>query len=118
MVSLSFFILRRKEPDLARPFRTPAGPVIGALAMLVALFFFWLYLPGLGSPSPLTGPEWLFVGGWVVLGIIFFIANKAGKNGKTRREGTEYLMFGHDYLRSFAKDYIAQHHEIEEEHDF
>jgi hypothetical protein len=44
--------------------------------------------------------------------------NKAGKNGKTRREETEYLMFGHKYLRSFAKPYIAQHHELEEEHDF
>ena len=118
MVSLSFFILRNKEPELTRPFRTPAGPVIGALAMLVALFFFWLYLPGLGSPSPLTGPEWMFVGGWIILGIIFFIANKAGKNGKTRREETEYLMFGHKYLRSFAKPYIEQHHELEEEHDF
>jgi amino acid transporter len=118
MVSLSFFILRKKEPELTRPFRTPAGPVIGALAMLVALFFFWLYLPGLGSPSPLTGPEWMFVGGWIILGIIFFIANKAGKNGKTRREETEYLMFGHKYLRSFAKPYIEQHHELEEEHDF
>ncbi len=82
------------------------------------MFFFWLYLPGLGSPSPLTGPEWMFVGGWIILGIIFFIANKAGKNGKTRREETEYLMFGHKYLRSFAKPYIEQHHELEEEHNF
>ena len=44
--------------------------LIGALAMLVALFFFWLYLPGLGSPSPLTGPEWMFVGGWIILAVI------------------------------------------------
>ncbi len=99
MVSLSFFILRRKEPDLDRPFHTPAGTIVGALAMLVALFFLWLYLPGLGSPSPLSGPEWGFVGGWIILGIIFFIINKAGKNGKVPASEREYLMFGNDYRR-------------------
>ncbi|MDO4870145.1 MAG: APC family permease [Bacillota bacterium] len=99
MVSLSFFILRKKEPELERPYRTAAGPVVGVGALLVALFFFWLYLPGLGSPSPLTGIEWGLCGGWIVLGIIFFIANKASKNGKTPLEETEYLMFGNDYKR-------------------
>ena len=99
MVSLSFFILRSKEPDLVRPFYTPAGKVVGVGALLVALFFLWLYLPGLGSPAPLTGPEWMFVGGWIVLGIILFIANKAGKNGKVSKEEREYLMFGNEYKR-------------------
>ncbi|MBQ9015350.1 MAG: hypothetical protein IJ109_04455, partial [Firmicutes bacterium] len=64
-----------------------------------ALFFLWLYLPGLGSPAPLTGPEWGFVGGWIVLGIILFIVNKVGKNGKVPVEEREYLMFGNDYKR-------------------
>ena len=96
--SLSFFILRRKEPDLVRPFFTPAGTVIGALAMLVALFFLWLYLP-LGSPAPLTGPEWMFVGGWTILGAILFIINQVGKNGRIPKEEREYLMFGNDYRR-------------------
>ncbi len=99
MVSLSFFVLRKKEPTLERPFNVKAGPVIGVGALLVSLFFFWLYLPGLGSPAPLTGIEWGLCGGWIVLGIIFFIANKASKNGKTPPEETEYLMFGNDYKR-------------------
>ncbi len=99
MVSLSFFILRSKEPTLERPFYTKGGPVIGVGALLVSLFFFWLYLPALGSPSPLTGVEWGLCGGWIVLGVIFFIANKASKNGKVSKEETEYLMFGNDYKR-------------------
>ena len=99
MVSLSFFILRKKEPTLERPFYTKGGPVVGVGALLVSLFFFWLYLPGLGSPSPLTGIEWGLCGGWIVLGIIFFIANKASKNGKVPKEETEYLMFGNTYKR-------------------
>ena len=89
----------KKEPDLKRPFETKAGPFVGAMAMLVALFFLWLYLPGLGSPSPLTGIEWGLCGGWLVLGIILFLINKAGKNGKAAKEDIEYLMFGNEYKR-------------------
>jgi amino acid transporter len=118
MVSLSFFVLRSKEPNLERPFYAKAGTFVGIMAMLVALFFLWLYLPGLGSPAPLTGIEWMLCGGWIVLGIILFIINKASANGKAKKEEIEYLMFGHKYLRPFAKEYLAQHHEIEEEHDF
>ncbi|MDD6310632.1 MAG: APC family permease [Firmicutes bacterium] len=98
MVSLSFTILRKKEPELERPFRTPAGGLVGVVAVLVALFFLWLYLP-LGSPAPLTGVEWGLVGGWTILGIILFIANKASANGKATKEEVEYLMFGDEYKR-------------------
>ena len=99
MVSLSFFVLRSKEPNLKRPFQVKAGTFVGVMAMLVALFFLWLYLPGLGSPAPLTGIEWGLCGGWIVLGVIFFIINKASRNGKATAEEVEYLIFGDDYKR-------------------
>lgn len=98
MVSLSFLILRKKEPDLARPFKVNAGIVVGILAVGVALFMATLYLP-LYSPAPLTGIEWALVGGWLVLGVILFIANKAGKNGKMTKAEIEYQMFGDEYKR-------------------
>lgn len=98
MVSLSFLILRKKEPDLARPFKVNAGIVVGILAVGVALFMATLYLP-LYSPAPLTGIEWALVGGWLVLGIILFIINKAGANGKKSKAEIEYQMFGDDYKR-------------------
>ena len=98
MVSLSFLILRKKEPDLARPFKVNAGIVVGILAVGVALFMATLYLP-LYSPAPLTGIEWALVGGWIVLGIILFIANKAGANGKKSKAEIEYQMFGDEYKR-------------------
>lgn len=98
MVSLSFLILRKKEPDLARPFKVNAGIVVGVLAVGVALFMATLYLP-LYSPAPLTGIEWALVGGWLVLGVILFIANKAGANGKKSKAEIEYQMFGDDYKR-------------------
>ena len=98
MVSLSFLILRKKEPDLARPFKVNAGIVVGILAVGVALFMATLYLP-LYSPAPLLGIEWALVGGWIVLGIILFIANKAGANGKRSKAEIEYQMFGDEYKR-------------------
>lgn len=99
MVSLSFLVLRKKEPTLDRPFRIQKGGVIvGLLAVLVALFMISLYLP-IYSPTPLQPIEWALVGGWIVLGLILFIANKASANGKRSTEEIEYQMFGDDYKR-------------------
>ncbi|MEA4922065.1 MAG: APC family permease [Eubacteriaceae bacterium] len=99
MVSLSFLILRKKEPDLKRPYKVKGGVVVGVLAVCVSFFFLYLYLP-LGSPAPLTGIEWCLVGGWIVLGVIFFIINKITmKHTHETKKEIEYLMFGNDYKR-------------------
>ena len=98
MVSLSFLILLKKEPELERPFKVKGGVVIGILAVAVALFMASLYLP-IYSPTPLAPVEWGLVGGWIVIGIILFIINKMGKNGKIPIEKIEYLMFGDKYKR-------------------
>lgn len=98
MVSLSYCALRRKEPDLERPFKARGGMITGVLAFGVSLFFCSLYIP-LYSPAPLTGIEWALVGGWIILGIILFIANKCSKNGKTPKSEIEYLIFGDKYKR-------------------
>jgi amino acid transporter len=66
-VALSFLVLRRREPGLARPYRVPAGPAVGVTALLLSLALASLYLPG--SPAALRWPEeWAIVGLWVVLG--------------------------------------------------
>jgi amino acid transporter len=96
MVGLAFLQLRRKEPDLARPYRTPGGFLIGVLACLVGLFFLWLYTP-LG-PAPLTNEEWIIVLVWVVVGLIFYFWAKGQHKDVTLAE-YEYLMFGNAYAR-------------------
>ena len=99
MVSLSYLVLRKKEPTLERPFKVKtAGVLVGFLAVLVALFMISLYLP-IYSPTPLKPIEWALVGGWLVLGVILFIANKCSANGKATAEEVEFQMFGDEYKR-------------------
>jgi amino acid transporter len=96
MVALSFFVLRKKEPDLTRPYKVKNGMAIGVIAILVSIFFIVLYLPiGPGALKPI---EWVLVLGWAVLGAVFFIAAKTKYKDVTPEE-TEFLLFGKDYAR-------------------
>ena len=71
LVSLSFVVLRRREPAMPRPFLVANGLLVGWAATLLSLFLALLYLPP--SPSALVWPyEWAIVGFWVALGLVFF----------------------------------------------
>lgn len=99
MVACSFLVLREKEPELERPFKVKGGRLVGVLAIGVAFFFLYLYLP-LGSPSPLTEIEWFLAGGWIVLGVILHIVQSIDNRikGVTLKD-IEYQMFGSKYKR-------------------
>ena len=71
MVAVSFLVLRRREPDMPRPFRAAKGTVIGVVALVLSILLLLVYLPG--SPAALAWPyEWLICLGWVALGAGFF----------------------------------------------
>lgn len=81
MVSLSFLILRKKEPDMPRPYKIKHYKIVGVTATILSGLMVALYLiPGTGSS--LTYQEWIIVGGWAVLGVVFYIICKRhyGKN--------------------------------------
>jgi amino acid transporter len=101
MVALSFLLIRRKEPELTRPYKAPAGPFVGVVAVGVALFFLWTYLPV--GPAGLLPVEWAIVLVWVALGVVFFIWAK-GKYKDVTASEYEYLMFGPDYSRKHILD--------------
>jgi APA family basic amino acid/polyamine antiporter len=72
MVSLSFVVLRRREPEMPRPFRAPGGTVTGVVAAGLALGLGVLFLPGM--PAALVWPyEWIVLGAWWLLGAIFLV---------------------------------------------
>lgn len=76
MVSLSFMILRKKEPTMPRPYKVKHWKFCGTMAVLMSGIIVALYIiPGTGVT--LAPMEWLIAGGWAVLGVVFFIVCKA-----------------------------------------
>ena len=69
MVAISFLVLRRREPEMERPFRAGRGPAVGIVAVVLSAGIAIQYLPGM--PSGLIGPEWVIVGLWTLVGVLF-----------------------------------------------
>jgi APA family basic amino acid/polyamine antiporter len=62
MVAIGVLILRRTQPDRARPFRTPAAWVVCPLAVLGCLLLFW-------NLSPFAKE---FFVGWALVGLVVY----------------------------------------------
>ena len=75
MVSISFLILRRKAPDMPRPYRVKHYKFVGIMATVLSGGMVSMYLIP-GSGSTLKVQEWLMAGGWALMGAIFFTLNK------------------------------------------
>ena len=72
LVAISFLILRKREPNMYRPFKVIGGYIIGVVAVILAIGMLYLYLPG--NPSALTWPEeWLIYLGWMVFGVALYL---------------------------------------------
>lgn len=79
MVAVSFLVLRRREPEMPRPFRAAKGNVIGVTALVLSILLLLVYLPG--SPAALAWPyEWLICLGWAALGAGFFVWARLGSH--------------------------------------
>ncbi len=75
MVSMSFLVLRKKMPDLERPFKVKNYKFVGITASILSGFMVVLYLLP-NSGCTLTKEEWIIVGGWTLLGVVFFLLCK------------------------------------------
>ena len=75
MVAWSFLVLRKKEPNLQRPYRVPFGRLVGSLALALSLGLGVLYLPG--SPAALLWPqEWGIIILWSMLGAVLYASSR------------------------------------------
>lgn len=80
IVSMSFVVLRKKEPHLERPYRVKNYKLVGGLAVILSGVMVLMYmLPGSGCM--LAPQEWGIAGGWTVMGLFFYIGSKK-KYGK------------------------------------
>lgn len=72
MVALSFIILRKKAPDMPRPYKVPAYKFFGTMAVIMSGFMVTMYcIPGSGGS--LIAQEWGIVLAWCALGVVFFV---------------------------------------------
>ncbi|MDF3001179.1 MAG: family permease [Bacillota bacterium] len=107
MVALSFLAIRKKEPNLDRPYSHKHPMIAGVLAVISALFFVHLYLP-IGASSLVWPYEWALVLVWILIGVILAIAAKA-TTGPVSQAEREYLVFGEEYARKeILKDFLSK----------
>lgn len=71
LVVVSFIMLRKREPNMTRPFKATGGLWLGGFGLLASLGMASLYLPGM--PAALVWPqEWLMVLCWFGFGALSY----------------------------------------------
>lgn len=114
MVAVSFVILRRKEPNLPRPYKVQHYKIIGALAILMSGFMVMMYLIP-GSGASLVTAEWAMVAGWAVLGALFGLFGKwkYGANFATHIDRHEETTSDRDLAFGRAMDAVRKDSAVE-----
>ncbi len=96
MVAVSFVVLRRKEPELERPFRLWKGHVPGVLITLVAIGYTVLYIV-LNLTAADVRPAYAMIIAWFMAGVFLYGLADKQRRGMTELEA-EYMVFGRNYL--------------------
>ena len=73
-VSIGVLVLRRTRPDLKRPFRVPAAPLVCTLGAASCLYLFW---------KPFT-EHWHLMTGWTAIGMVIYFTY-GFRNSKVRK---------------------------------
>ena len=75
MVAISFIVIRKKYPEMERPFKIKHYKIVGIIATILSAAVVLMYLiPGTGCT--LVWQEWIIVGGWLILGVGFYVWSK------------------------------------------
>ena len=82
-VAISFLVLRKKEPNMPRPYKVKGAKFVGTMAVVLSLGMLLMYLPGF--PSGLIWPyEWGIVITWFALGGLAYAFATYKTKGKVR----------------------------------
>ena len=75
MVAISFLMIRKKDPDLNRPYKVKHYKIVGLIAAIMSGMMALLYLvPGTGCTF--TRAEGIIAISWIVLGAVFFLLSR------------------------------------------
>ncbi len=90
-VSASFLTLRKKFPDLHRPYRTPGGKLLGYIGLVGSLCILSIMVfPN--SPVALVWPfEWAIFLTFAILGIVFWVISAKSRDKVPKKE-RDYLI--------------------------
>jgi APA family basic amino acid/polyamine antiporter len=90
-VSSSFITLRKKFPDLDRPYRTPGGNLLGYIGIIGSLCILsFMIFPN--SPVALVWPfEWGIFLTFSILGLVFWLLSGKSRNSVPKEE-RDYLI--------------------------
>ena len=107
MVCISFLVLRRREPNMPRPFRVKNGTLVGFIACLLSLGLIYMYLPF--SPSALSTEEWVIFWAWMLLGLVMYLVARKQFGLKEsdrimRAQWEEDEAKNRDYLRTHPNE--------------
>ncbi len=71
LVVVSFIVLRKKEPDMPRPYKIKNGYLVGFTALVLCIGMAALYLPGM--PSGLNLAEWTIIILLCIIGVPMYL---------------------------------------------
>ena len=80
-VAISFLVLRKREPDMPRPFRVSHPNLVGYGAVILSIGLLSAFLPW--SDSALAWPdEWLTIAVWTVLGALILFRHQSSSKAR------------------------------------
>lgn len=92
IICISFLTLRKKNPEMSRPFRIRRWRFVGYGAVAMCVLLLALYMPG--TPSALSWPyEWVIVVTWAAVGVLLYwrAGRRKHKNAAKEEKVTEEL---------------------------
>ncbi|MGB4840403.1 MAG: amino acid permease [Saprospiraceae bacterium] len=90
-VSASFLSLRKKFPDLDRPYKAPGGSILGLIGIAGSLTILLLMVFPNSSVALVWPFEWAIFLTFSVLGILFWIFSTKSRNSVSKKE-RDYLI--------------------------
>ena len=93
LTSFSLVRLRKTEPDLERPYKIPGGIGMGYFASIVSLVVFvLLFVPG--NPVYMGKLAIIMFIGWMVIGLILYLASSGQRRGVSQEELKDGVFHG------------------------